>query len=198
MALSGLCGASVRGCHISTAHTAALCPARGWISMDPLTGLSSRTFPQSTGARVGFASHNTWQGYAKTACARDDKTKATLSNVYWKLISSSPSFCIHKTQDGRERDDVGLGRVLSQEIRLGIMVLCVSTKIYKKPHAAKRVLQPGQFIPGVILPGPLQFPYTCFPRRSLLLLCLCPARATPTNQPPGFILFLPYLQFKAC
>lgn len=36
-----------------------------------------------------------------------DITKATLSSVYWKLISSPTSFCIHKTQDGKEQDNLG-------------------------------------------------------------------------------------------
>lgn len=38
MALSGLCGASVRGCQIPAVHTVALCLARGRISMGPLMG----------------------------------------------------------------------------------------------------------------------------------------------------------------
>lgn len=100
VALSGLCGASVRGCQISTVHTTALCAARGCISMGPLMD-HSRLFivhlATEDGARRGL--YCTTPGrYTKPRAQLI--TKATLSSVYWKLISSPASFCIHKTQDG--------------------------------------------------------------------------------------------------
>lgn len=55
--------------------------------------------------RRGGSRHTTPGRYAKPRA--QDKTKATLSSVYWELISSPPSFCIHKTQDGKEQDDMG-------------------------------------------------------------------------------------------
>lgn len=109
MALSGLYGASVRGCQISTVHTVALCPARGCVSMGPLMGhprpfiVHLATEHEARGPGGGGGSRRTTPGrYAKPRA--QDKTKATLSSVYWKLISSPPSFCIHKTQDGKEQD----------------------------------------------------------------------------------------------
>lgn len=68
MAPSGPHEASVRRCRISTVHTAALCPARGWISMGPLMG-----------PRWPFIDHlapehgaHTWQ-VCMTTCLRQNK-----------------------------------------------------------------------------------------------------------------------------
>lgn len=55
------------------------------------------------GRRGGCSRRTTPGRYAKPRVP--DKTKATLSSVYWKLISSPLSFCIHKTQEGKEQDD---------------------------------------------------------------------------------------------
>lgn len=109
MALSGLYGASVGGCQISSVHTVALCPARGCDSMGPLMGLSSCTLPRSTrpgGEEGGGGEGEEGWGRASQHLAGmqnhvpRDKTKATLSSVYWKLISSPPRlFAFIKKKD---------------------------------------------------------------------------------------------------
>lgn len=71
---SGLHTASARGCHISTINTVALCPTRNSVSMGPLTDLSSRGLPWSTGAQCpsDFTAHNTWH-VCKSTCIRQNK-----------------------------------------------------------------------------------------------------------------------------
>lgn len=107
VALSWLCGASVRGCQISIVHTVALFQARGCISMGSLMG-HPRPFiihlATENGAQRGLQ-RTTPGRYTKPRA--QDITKATLSSVYCKLISSPASFCIHKTQDGKEQDNLG-------------------------------------------------------------------------------------------
>lgn len=53
----------------------------------------------------GFTMHNTWQ-VCKTTCPRQNKSHSVKRLLEINFLSPH-LFCIHKTQDGKEQDDVG-------------------------------------------------------------------------------------------
>lgn len=103
--LSGLCGASVGACHISSVHTVALCPARGCSSMGPLTGPPRAFHHTPCGrttqprGRVGDSpANNTWQVDRTTG--PDQNKSPSVEHLLEINFLSALFFCIHKTQDG--------------------------------------------------------------------------------------------------